>query len=74
MLLSLESGTQLLKCVFNLDLELCPNCGGELKIIRRFSNGPRLRRFSIILGCEREHHRARLPVGRMPFKASNPSG
>ena len=27
------SGAKLLKRVFELDLEHCPNCGGELKII-----------------------------------------
>jgi hypothetical protein len=27
------SWARLLKCVFDLDLEHCPQCGGELKII-----------------------------------------
>ena len=33
------SGAKLLKRVFDLDLEHCPNCGGELKIIAAILEG-----------------------------------
>ena len=33
------SWAKLLKCVFDLDLEHCPNCGGERKIIAAIVEG-----------------------------------
>jgi hypothetical protein len=44
----------LLKRVFAIDLEQCPNCGGELKIIAAFIDAPVIERILTHLGlCAR---------------------
>ena len=43
---------KLLKRVFNLDLEHCPNCGGELKIIAAILERPGIEKILTHLGLE----------------------
>ncbi len=44
------SWARLLKCVFELDLEHCPNCGGELKIIAAILEQPVIEKILTHLG------------------------
>jgi hypothetical protein len=44
--------TRLLKRVFDLDLERCPNCGGELKIIAAILQTPVIERILTHLGLQ----------------------
>ena len=46
------SWTRLLKRVFELDLEHCPNCGGELKIIAAILDAPVIGRIFTHLGLQ----------------------
>ena len=48
------SWARLLKRVFTIDLEQCPNCGGELKIIAAIIDAPLIERILTHLGlCAR---------------------
>jgi len=44
--------TRLLKRVFQIDLEHCPNCGGELKIIAAIMEAPVIERILTHLGLQ----------------------
>ena len=57
------SWARLLKRVFELDLEYCPNCGGELKIIAAFLERPVIEKILTHLGLQ-----ARAPP-RAPARA-----
>ena len=46
------SWAKLLKRVFNLDLEHCPNCGGELKIIAAILEAPVIEKILMHLGLQ----------------------
>jgi hypothetical protein len=46
------SWARLLKRVFEIDLELCPNCGGELKIIAAILEAPASERILTHLGLQ----------------------
>ena len=46
------SWTRLLKRVFEIDLEHCPNCGGEFKIIAAILEAPVIERILRHLGLE----------------------
>jgi hypothetical protein len=43
---------KLLKRVFNLDLEHCPNCGGELKVIAAILERPAVEKILNHLGLQ----------------------
>jgi hypothetical protein len=45
-------GAKLLKRVFELDLEHCPNCGGELKIIAAILEPPVIEKILTHLGLQ----------------------
>ncbi len=47
----------MLKRVFEIDLEHCPNCGGELKIIAAILEAPVIECISRPLACRPERHR-----------------
>jgi len=44
------SWARLLKCVFEIDLKHCPNCGGELKIIAAILEAPAIEKILMHLG------------------------
>ncbi len=46
------SWARLLKRVFEIDLEHCPNCGGELKIIAAILEAPVIERILTHLGLQ----------------------
>jgi hypothetical protein len=46
------SWAKLLKRVFDLDLEHCPNCGGELKIIAAILEAPVIEKILTHLGLQ----------------------
>ena len=46
------SCAKLLKRVFEIDLEQCPNCGGELKIIAAILEAPVIERILTHLGLQ----------------------
>ena len=46
------SWAKLLKRVFDLDLEHCPNCGGELKIIAAILEQPVIEKILTHLGLQ----------------------
>ena len=46
------SWARLLKRVFEIDLEHCPNCGGKLKIIAAIVEAPVIERFLTHLGLQ----------------------
>ena len=46
------SWVKLLKRVFDLDLEHCPNCGGELKIIAAILEAPVIEKILTHLGLQ----------------------
>ena len=46
------SWARLLKRVFEIDLEQCPNCGGEIKIIAVIVDAPVIERILTHLGLE----------------------
>ena len=46
------SWARLLKRVFEIDLEDCPNCGGELKIIAAILEAPTIERILTHLGLQ----------------------
>ena len=46
------SWAKLLKRVFDLDLEHCPNCGGELKIIAAILEQPVVEKIRTHLGLQ----------------------
>ena len=46
------SWARLLKRVFELDLEHCPNCGGEMKIIAAILEAPVIERILTHLGLQ----------------------
>ncbi len=46
------SWAKLLKRVFELDLEHCPNCGGELKIIAAILEAPVIEKILAHLGLQ----------------------
>lgn len=58
------SWARLLKRVFALDLEHCPNCGGELKIIAAIMEQPVIEKILTHLGLQ-----VRAPRHRSPCKA-----
>ena len=58
------SWAKLLKRVFDLDLEHCPNCGGELKIIAAILEAPVIERILTHLGLQ----------ARAPLRGSAASG
>ena len=49
----------LLKRVFDIDLEHCPQCGGALKIIAAIEDPPVIARLLAHLSFPTRHHRAR---------------
>ena len=58
------SWARLLKRVFQLDLEHCPNCGGELKIIAAILEQLVIEKILGTWVCRRGHHLGRQPMGR----------
>ena len=58
------SWAKLLKRVFNLDLEHCPNCGGRLRIIAAILEQPAIEKILTHLGLQ-----ARVPP-RAPARGS----
>jgi hypothetical protein len=72
----------LLKRVFDLDLEHCPNCGGELKIIAAILEAPVIEKILTHLGLQarappRAPARGRaLQAGRLPIhhRSGGPQG
>ena len=46
------SWAKLLKRVFEIDMEHCPNCGGELKIITAILEAPVIERILMHLGLQ----------------------
>ena len=46
------SWAKLLKRVFEIDMERCPNCGGELKIIAAILEAPVIERILMHLGLQ----------------------
>jgi hypothetical protein len=59
------SWARLLKRVFELDLEHCPNCGGELKIIAAFLEQPVIEKILTHLVCRPGRLHGRQRVGRL---------
>jgi len=57
------SWAQLLKRVFELDLEHCPNCGGEMKIIAAILERPVIEKILTHLGLQ-ARRRGHLRVAR----------
>ena len=53
------SWARLLKRVFEIDLEHCPNCGGELKIIAAILEAPVIERILTLLGLQARRRRGR---------------
>ena len=53
------SWAQLLKLVFDIDIEHCPICGGALKIIGATEDAPVTLRSSAIWACQPEPRRVR---------------
>ena len=51
------SWARLLKRVFSIDLEHCPNCAGELKIIAAILEASAIERILTHLGLEAPHFR-----------------
>jgi hypothetical protein len=59
---------KLLKRVFNLDLEHCPNCGAELKIIAAIFERPAIEKILTHVGLDARPP-PRLPArGQMPLQ------
>ena len=58
------SWAKLLKRMFDIDMEHCPNCGGELKIIAAIMEQPVIEKISPTWVCKREHRLRRQPVAR----------
>ncbi|MFO1112272.1 MAG: hypothetical protein U1E61_24175 [Bradyrhizobium sp.] len=57
------AGARLLKCVFDIDMEHCPNCGGgELKIIAAILERPVIEKISTHLGLNPRHRPEVAPV------------
>jgi hypothetical protein len=54
----------LLKRVFDIDIEHCPNCGGALKIIAAFEDPPVIVKSSAIWACRPAPRRAELIYSR----------
>jgi len=54
------SWAKLLKRVFEIDMEHCPNCGGQLKIIAAILEQPVIEKILTHLGLQ-----ARAPLGRL---------
>ena len=59
------SWAELLKRVFDLDLEHCPNCGGELKIIAAILEQPVIEKILTHLGLQ-----ARAPARGQALQAA----
>jgi hypothetical protein len=58
------SWAKLLKRVFDLDLEHCPNCGGDLKIIAAIVEAPVIEKILTTWVCRPGHSLGRQPVAR----------
>ena len=58
------SWASLLKRVFAVDLEHCPNCGGELKIMAAILEAPVIEKILMHLGLQAGHRLAHQPVAR----------
>ena len=58
------SWARLLKRVFEIVLEHCPNCGGELKVIAAILEQPVIERILTHLGLQPTRSRSPPPVGR----------
>ena len=56
------SWVRLLKRVFDLDLEHCPNCGGELKIIAAILEQPVIEKILMHLGLQADRGRRSAPA------------
>ena len=59
---------KLLKRVFNLDLEHCPNCGGELKIIAAILERPSIEKILTHLGLQARAPPRAPARGQMPLQ------
>ena len=59
---------KLLKRVFNLDLEHCPNCGGELKVITAILERPAIEKILTHLGLEARAPPRAPARGQMPLQ------
>ncbi len=58
---------RLLKRVFSIDLEHCPNCGGELKIIAAILEAPVIEKILTHLGLEARAPPRASARGQMPL-------
>ena len=63
------SGAKLLKRVFEIDMEHCPNCGGELKIIAAIMEQPVIEKILTHLGLQARAPR-RAPARRPQLQAA----
>jgi Putative transposase len=63
------SWTRLLKRVFDLDLEHCPNCGGELKIIAAILERPVIEKILTHLGLQARAPPRAPALGQMRLRA-----
>ena len=59
---------KLLKRVFNLDLEHCPNCGGELKVIAAILERPAIEKILTHLGLDARPPPRSTARGQMSFQ------
>ena len=64
------SWARLLKRVFEIDLELCPNCGGELKIIAAILEAPVIDRILTHLALQARAPPRAPARGQMPLQAA----
>ena len=55
------SWARLLKRVFDIDMEICPNCGGQIKVIAAIEDPPVIRNILTHLGLS-PHPPPRLPA------------
>ena len=67
------SWARLLKRVFDIDLEHCPQCGGALKIIAAIEDPPVIARLLAHLGLPTGHHRACPRAASICSKRPEPS-
>ena len=63
------SWAKLLKCVFEIDLAHCPNCGGQLKIIAAMIEQPVIEKILTPLGLQARAPR-RAPARRSQLQAA----
>jgi len=66
------SRAKLLKRVFEIDLENCPNCGGQLKIIAAIMKQPVIEKMFAHLGLQADCERMTAPARGSQLQAARP--